>query len=79
MCHLTASQPAVSNGEIVDYLLRAWRSDAGDEHVQERVRNGDKIRYYWQEVKNVLGTGTRVEIEKREMIGSWPKGGEKTN
>lgn len=67
--HLKAGKPGASNADVVRCLLKAWDADAFGAHTDEMVRNGDKVRYMWQELKNMMETGP----ETRVVFEAWPK------
>jgi hypothetical protein len=58
-----------SNAEVVECLVKAWRQEADGDHVKEMMDNGDKVRYFWQELKNMMNTRS----DTRELISTWPK------
>jgi hypothetical protein len=67
--HLAAAKPMSSNVEVVECLVKAWRQEADGDHVKEMMDNGDKVRYFWQELKNMMDTGS----DTRELVSTWPK------
>jgi hypothetical protein len=67
--HLAAAKPMPSNAEVVECLVKAWRQEADRDHVKEMMDNGDKVRYFWQELKNMMDTRS----DTRELISTWPK------
>jgi hypothetical protein len=67
--YLAASKPISSNAEVVECLLRAWNEEDLNRHTVEMTDNGDKVRYFWQELKNMMDTGP----ETRELAATWPK------
>jgi hypothetical protein len=67
--HLAAAKPMPSNAEVVECLVNAWRQEADGDHVKEMMDNGDKVRYFWQELKNMMDTRS----DTRELISTWPK------
>jgi hypothetical protein len=69
MRHLAAAKPMPSNAEVVECLVKAWRQEADRDHVKEMMDNGDKVRYFWQELKNMMDTRS----DTRELISTWPK------
>jgi hypothetical protein len=69
MRHLAAPKPMPSNAEVVECLVEAWRQEADGDHVKEMMENGGKVRYFWQELKNMINTRS----DTRELISTWPK------
>jgi hypothetical protein len=50
-------------------LLNAWKKEDARRHSVEMTDNGDKVRYSWQELKNMMHTGP----ETRKLAAAWPK------
>jgi hypothetical protein len=67
--HLASGKPMSSNAEVVECILKAWNEEETKRHTMERTDNGDKVRYFWQELKNMMDTGP----EMRKLAATWPK------
>jgi hypothetical protein len=66
---LVAGKPVCSNAKAVQCLLNAWKKEEARCDTVEMTDNGDKVRYFWQELKNMVLTGP----EMRELAATWPK------
>jgi len=66
--HLVGGKPNGSNADVVDCLLDAWNKDVAGEYKKEWTENGHKVRYLWQELKNMMNTGP----DARNFPPSWP-------
>ncbi len=55
-----------SNGDVVGSLIKAWKEDEVGTHAKDLVFNGDKVRWFWQEIKNMMESPA-------EMVPSWPE------
>jgi hypothetical protein len=67
--YLASGKPMSSNAEVVECLLTAWNEEEAKRHTREMTDNGDKVRYFWQELKNMMDTGP----EMRKLAATWPK------
>ena len=67
--YLAAGNPMSSNADVVACLLRAWNDEARMLRTLERTENGDKVRYSWQELINVLDLG----LQMRALVATWPR------
>jgi hypothetical protein len=67
--YLVAGKPMSNNAEVVECLLNAWKKEDAKRHSVEMTDNGDKVRYSWQELKNMMHTGP----ETRTLAAAWPK------
>lgn len=55
--HLVGGKPNGSNADVVDCLMDAWNKDVSGEHKKKWTGNGHRVRYLWQELKNIINTG----------------------
>ena len=67
--YLAAGNPSGTNGDVVECLWRAWHDEALKHRTLEKTENGDKVRYSWQELMNVMDTG----FETRALVANWPR------
>ena len=76
--YLAAGHPNSTNADVIDVLIEAWIDEENGVMREETVAKGNKVRCSWQEVKNVLGSGTQDEVDRRmereeETMAYWPK------
>lgn len=44
------------NAEVVECLLTACQKEEAQRHKTEMTDNGDKVRHFWQELKDMVDT-----------------------
>lgn len=67
--YLVAGKPMSSNEEVLECLSKAWKKEDERRHSVEMTDNGDKVRYFWQELKNMVDTGPEMKV----LAATWPK------